>query len=97
MIYSIEHQPFSLSYDLAPPHPLSSQHVGSLTQSSCVSPVGLTAGRERGRGWARSRIIRPLESLVLYKSFNTFQKRGPVEVKTLLIFMDTVPNFLYSN
>ncbi len=24
------------------------------------------------RGWARSRIIRPQESLVLYKSFNTF-------------------------
>ncbi len=28
------------------------------------------ADGRRGKGWARSRIIRPLESLVLYKSFN---------------------------
>ncbi len=31
----------------------------------------LTGRRVRGRGWERSRIIRPQESLVLHKSFNT--------------------------
>ncbi len=58
---------------LAHPHPpLSRQQVVSLSQSSCVSPVELTDG-ERGesRGWARSQIIRPRESLALYKSFRT--------------------------
>ncbi len=34
----------------------------SLSQSSCVSPVGLTDGRG-GRGWVRSQIIRRRESL----------------------------------
>ncbi len=53
-----------LSCGRLPPAPLSRQQVGSLSQSSCVSP------EEVGRG--RSRIIRPQESLALYKSFNTF-------------------------
>ncbi len=44
------------------------QVVFLLSQSSCVSPVDLLTGE--GGGWARSRIIRPQESVVLYKSFN---------------------------
>jgi len=44
--------------------------VVSLSQSSCVSPVELTNWRGR-EWWARSQIIRPRESLTLYKSFNT--------------------------
>ncbi len=68
----IEDQPLSLSYDLAPPHPLSPlsrQQVLSLCQSSCVSPVELTNRRVGGGGVCK--IIRVRESLVLYKSFNT--------------------------
>ncbi len=34
----------------------------------------------RGRGWARSRIIRPQESLVLYRSLNTLWCAGPYMV-----------------
>ncbi len=65
----MEDQAFLPSYDLPPPftHP-SRQLVASLSQSSCVAVRAY--GRERGRGWARSQIIRPQESLVLYKSFN---------------------------
>jgi hypothetical protein len=33
-------------------------------------PVELTDGRRRREWWARSQIIRPRESLTLYKSFN---------------------------
>jgi hypothetical protein len=44
----IELQAFSLSRDLAPPPPpppfTSRQQVVSLSQSSCVSPVGITVG-----------------------------------------------------
>jgi hypothetical protein len=63
------------SYDSAPRPPPSSpppsrQQVVSLSQSSCVSPVELTNWRGR-EWWARSQIIRPRESLALYKSFNT--------------------------
>ncbi len=71
----IEDQAFSRSYDFdlapsQPSSPLSHQQVVSLSHSSCASPVELTDGRG-GRGWWRSQIIRPRESLVLYKSFNT--------------------------
>jgi hypothetical protein len=36
-----------------------------------VSPVELTDRRGMLKGWVRSQIIRPRESLELYKSFNT--------------------------
>jgi hypothetical protein len=51
------------------PFPLSHEQVVSLSDFQCVadSPVELTDGR----GWARSQIIRPLDSLALYKSFRT--------------------------
>jgi hypothetical protein len=50
------------------PSPLFRQQVASsFSQSSWTSL--LTGGR--GRGWGRSQIIQQLESLVLYKSFNT--------------------------
>ncbi len=50
------------------PSPLFRQLVSSpFSQSSWTSL--LTGGR--GRGWGRSQIIQQLESLVLYKSFNT--------------------------
>ncbi len=53
------------------PYPsLSRQQILSLSQSSCVSPVDCRA-YWRETGWRRSRIIRPRESLVLYKSFKT--------------------------
>ncbi len=53
-----------LAYPLPP---LSRQQFVSLSPSSCVSPVEL----ERGQGgWARSQIIRPRESLALYKLLN---------------------------
>jgi len=39
-------------------------------QSSCVSPFELTDVKGR-RGWGRSQIIQPGESLVLHKSFYT--------------------------
>ncbi len=56
------------------PFPLSFRSASCLSFSvflcvadqACWRPTG-----ERGRGWARSRIIRPQESLVFYKSFNT--------------------------
>jgi hypothetical protein len=56
-----------------PAHPLTPlfrQQIACLSQSSCVSPVELTAGRGvEGAAW--SQIIRLRESLALYKSFNT--------------------------
>jgi hypothetical protein len=61
----IEDQAFLRSYDLAPrppPSPISPQPIVSLSQSSCVSPVELTDGRE----WAMNQIMRPRESLALY-------------------------------
>ncbi len=57
-----------LAYPLAP---LSRQQVVSLFQICCVSPVELSDLLTReggGRGWARSQIIQPRESLALYKS-----------------------------
>ncbi len=35
-------------------------------------------GKSRTRGWARSRIIRPQESLILNKSFNTLWVTHPI-------------------
>jgi hypothetical protein len=61
-------------FDSAPlplPSPLSRQQFVSLSQSFCVSPVELTDES----GWARSQIIRPQESLALYKSCNTLCHR----------------------
>jgi hypothetical protein len=37
----------------------------------CFSVFNSVLTREGGRGWARSRVIRPQESLALYKLFNT--------------------------
>ncbi len=50
------------------PSPLFRQLVASSFSQSSWSSL-LTGGR--GRGWGRSQIIQQLESLVLYKSFNT--------------------------
>jgi hypothetical protein len=68
-------QAFLRSYDSTQrpspsPPPISRQQVVSLSQSYCVSPI---TGDMRGGGGGRARnqIIRPRESLVLYKSFNT--------------------------
>jgi hypothetical protein len=59
---------------LSAPIPLSSQQFVSLSHSFCVSLVALTGGRvgEGGvRGEGEEQIIRPQESLVLFKSFTT--------------------------
>ncbi len=57
------------------PTPFPSSPVGKLhlfLMFSCVLPVELTDRRGGGpRGWAWSRIIRPQESLALYKWFNS--------------------------
>ncbi len=50
---------------------------------SCVSPVELTDG---GRGWAWSRIIRPQESLALYKSFDTLWAEVEQKIECCLYF-----------
>ncbi len=55
------------------PPPLSSASF-LFGPSSCVSPVELTDRRVGRRGWTSSQIIRPRESLTLYKSFNTLWK-----------------------
>ncbi len=55
-----------------PPPSLSRHQVVTLSQSSCVSQVELTDGRVGGKWSAKSQIIRPRESLALYKLFNTF-------------------------
>jgi hypothetical protein len=67
----IEGQASSLSYNLAPSPPLSP--VSKLERQHTVilrKRVKSLTG-EGGRGWARSRIIRSQESLVLCKAFNT--------------------------
>ncbi len=48
------------------PSPLSRRHTGKLRKKD-----NLLTGGVGGKGWVRSQIIRPRESLVLYKSFNT--------------------------
>jgi hypothetical protein len=55
---------------LAPPHSPVSRL--SLFLSLFVSPVEITQ-EEGGRGWGRSLIIGPQESLALYKPFNAFK------------------------
>ncbi len=57
-------------YAHTPFPPFRQQHV-SLSQSSCVSPGQAYCRWTGGRRWAWSRIIRPQESLPLYKLFNT--------------------------
>ena len=52
-------------YPLSPVSKRVRRHTGRLRKSD-----NLLTG-EGGRGWARSRIIRPQGSLILYKSFNT--------------------------
>ncbi len=67
---------FSLSYVLAPtpPQPLPSVSSTDDTQEDWQRVN--TCRREREwKGWARSRIMRPQESLVLYKLFNTLWYR----------------------
>jgi hypothetical protein len=54
--------------DHAPPlPPLSPQQAVYLSQSLSVSPVEFT-DRKGGKGWARSKIIRPRERLALYNT-----------------------------
>ncbi len=54
-----------------PLSPLSRRQVVSLSQASCVAGHVYWWEKRRRRGWASSQIIRPRESLALYKSFNT--------------------------
>ncbi len=65
----IEGQAFSQSYDLAPrpPSPLPFPSVSWTSDIQEYWEREAICSREGGRGWARSRIIRPQESLVLYK------------------------------
>jgi hypothetical protein len=71
-------------YDLAPPPPLSPccEHVVSLSQSSCESPVELTD--ERGGGGSGGG-AKPYdhEKGVPYKSFNTFWSAQLVQFNNL--------------
>ncbi len=83
IVWFIEGQPFSRSYDwlLAhplPPSPVSKldrRHIGNLRKRDNL----LTGGG--GGGWARSRIIRTPQSLVICKSFKTlnFLQRSVVK------------------
>jgi hypothetical protein len=71
----IKDQASSSSYDLAP-HPTSTPPSPVSKLSLFISlPVcrwsSLLTGKGVGRWWGRSQIIRPRESLVLYKSFCT--------------------------
>ncbi len=59
----------------------SRQQVVSLSQSSCVSPVELTGERGGEGGGARSRIIRPRESLTLY---------GVIQYRLVLVVLGMV-------
>jgi hypothetical protein len=65
----------SLWYDLAPrpppPHPSPVRKPEPATYRETEKERQVDDGRA-GRGGARSRIIRPQESLVIYKSFNIF-------------------------
>ncbi len=62
---------FSPLYDLAPPP----QSSPSLPSASCLSFSAFLCvagkGGDLGRGWGSSQTLRLLESLVLYKSWNT--------------------------
>ncbi len=68
----IEGQAFSRSFSFAPrPPPLPPSPVRNLDRrhTGRLRKRGNFLKGEGGRGWARSRIIRPQKSLVLYKSF----------------------------
>ncbi len=73
--------------------PLSPVISTSDTQEDWVRETTGWRTGEGGRGWARSRIIRPEKSLVLYKSFNTLWcqpscqwVRFPPNIVHLIIF-----------
>ncbi len=67
---------FLRSYDLAPRHPLPPSTVGNVSLSVILCVAGRAYWREEGgRGLAKRQIIRPWESLSLYKSFNTLRVR----------------------
>ncbi len=59
------------------PSPLSRQQLVSLSQSYCVSPLEFNS--------ARSRIIRPRESLALYESFHTLRDKWKISLMSGLI------------
>jgi len=83
----IEGQAFSPSYFVPNPPPpdskLDRRHTGRLRKRD-----NLLTG-EGGWGWVRSRIIRPQENLVLYKSVNTLWLQ-------LSIFHSPYPSFYLS-
>ncbi len=85
MIYMLSRPSFHFSPSLPPPPP-SCQQVVSFSQTSCVSPVNLTGGRE-GKGWGRSKFIRGRYSLVLYESFNTLWKQRFSSKRVCLVGM----------
>ncbi len=93
----VENQAFLRPYDsaprLPPPPPPPLEQVVSLSQSSCASPDELTDCKEGGRGWARSQIMRPRESLALYKLFNTLW----VQYNTVLHPKNMIPNHVLLN
>ncbi len=87
----IEVQAFLRSYDSATPFPPPAcQQVVSLSQSSCVSTVELTAVG----AWAWSRIIRLQESLAFYKSFNTLWLKLKGEGNDVMTLPFTVFHFV---
>ncbi len=70
----IENQAFLRTYDLAPrPPPSPPPPVSKLYICLCLflCLASRTYWRERGKGASESQIIRPRESLALYKLFNT--------------------------
>jgi hypothetical protein len=73
LVYIIEDQAFSPSYDLAPyPSPLSCQQIVSLSQASCVSPMEHSDWKGgRVREGVRRQTIKRQERLVLYNPFTT--------------------------
>jgi hypothetical protein len=69
------------------PSPLSRQQVVSLSQSTCVvcRRSSLLTGEVGGGEWARSQIIRPRESLALYKSISTLGSATYLPLSSLLL------------
>ncbi len=75
-VWFIEGQAFSRSYDLVPrppwtPPPLPLVSSTEETLEDWEGKRDNLLPEEGGKGWARSQIIRPQESLVLDESFNT--------------------------
>jgi hypothetical protein len=66
----IEDQAFLRSAPRHPPPPLFHQQVVPLSQSSCVSPVEITDGREGGRG-AKSSVREKAWPSINYQYFDT--------------------------